>query len=114
MACEDSSSFDRCLDRSARHSTCLRVHRVRDVHDLEQSVRCEMVAIAHLRQYGLERLQGFSLDHEVPVTKRDDSVSEALEVSYDVLQRAILASRFRVRRDRAAAQALFQRAQDWF
>src|SRR5438034_7226672 len=34
MACEDSTSLDRCFDLRSGHSSCLRVHRISDVDDL--------------------------------------------------------------------------------
>ena len=55
----------------------------------------------------LEPLRGLgALDHDLPVAKRDDAIGEVLEISHDVLQRPILAARFRVRRDGSAAQTL--------
>src|SRR5437588_7070764 len=47
MACEDSTSLNRCFDVCSGHSSYLRVHRVSDVYDLEQSNRCEMPAGVH-------------------------------------------------------------------
>ena len=108
MACEDSTSLNCCFDGPSRHSSYLRVHRVGDVHDLEQTFRCEMFIFMHATQHIFESLECLTLYDKSPVTKRDDPLSEVLEVSDDVLQRLVPSSGFRIWRNRAAAQTLLK------
>jgi hypothetical protein len=110
MACEDSTSFDCCFDGRSRHSSYPRVHRIRNVHDLEKTTRREVLAAPYAIQHVVERLECLSLYDESPVAKRDNPLGEILEVSNGVLQRLIPGSGSRVWRDGAAAQTLLKSA----
>ena len=113
MACEDSTPFDRCLDGRSRDATRLRVHRVCDVHDLEQAFGREMSAFADASKDFLEALQRVTLDDEPSMAEGDDLLHEAREVPDDVLQRAIPCSDPRVPSDRSAREAVLERTKYW-
>src|SRR5688572_1277989 len=106
MACEDSTSLNRCFYCPSRYSSYLRVHRVGDVHDLEEAFRREVLVAIYTIQHVLECHERLTLYDKPPVAKRDDLLIEVLEVSDDVLQRSVPGSGSRIWRDRAAAQAL--------
>src|SRR2546430_8605637 len=108
MACEDSSSFNRCCKGCSRHSSCLRIHRVGDVHDLKQPTLCEMFAVAHSAKNVFEALERLAFDHESAIAEGNDLSDEAFEISNDVLQRPIPSSGSRVWRDCAAAESLLE------
>lgn len=96
MACEDSASVDCCFDGRPWHSSCLRVHRVRDVNDVEQTLRREMIAGAHSPDDVPEPLERLTLDEEPPVAKRNDLQAEVLKIPDDVLQAPVSRSRPRI------------------
>ena len=85
MACEDPTSSYRCFDRRPRHSSCLRVHRIGDVHDLEQPIGREVPPLAHTTKYFFEALQGVALDNEPSLAEGNDLLGKAREVSLDVV-----------------------------
>lgn len=113
MACEDSASFYRCLDARSMHAPGLRIHRVRDVHDIEQALRREMFPLADPSQDLLEARQGIALDDESSVAEGDDLLHETLEVPDDILQCAVPRSDPRVPRDRSALEAVLERTKYW-
>ena len=63
-----------------------------------------MFIFMHATQHIFESLECLTLYDKSPVTKRDDPLSEVLEVSDDVLQRLVPSSGFRIWRNRAAAR----------
>ncbi len=114
MACEDSTSLYRCFDGCSRNAPCLRVHRISDVHDLEQSIGREVSASADAVKDILETQQSVALHDEPSIAEGDDLLDEAREVPDDVLQRAVSRPDPRIPRDRSASEADLERTKYWF